>query len=213
MKYKFKTLIINLITAPIVDFSGTSQTVIFQTPLKQLQVAEPTGALTQYEKSVGEAAKLTPAQIKQLLSLDRNNSKNMRVKIIVPTYIPSGFRVNSLETRDVPGFGPDYIIAYHNPNNNSCFYIRGGFEMPIGDEPTELNTIKIYSPALGSVLLLSTEFNRLNQENFIRFEPLQIVKGQNSYSFESPSNVEEARCNAVRYPLAIKIVESLQYLN
>lgn len=59
MKYKLKTLIITLITAPIVGFSEASQTVIFQTPLKQLQVAESTGVLTQYQKSVGEAAKLT----------------------------------------------------------------------------------------------------------------------------------------------------------
>ncbi len=127
--------------------------------------------------------------------------------IIVPTYIPSGFRlsdfsVSSFHGADGPG---GYSIEYSN-NLGQCFSLiteTGG----LGAGTEDYQSVEVYSPALGTVKVGYTEFS---QYSSAPETILWVSQGKISYMFTSPAGDCE---QTVSFAEAAKIVESLNYLN
>lgn len=211
----------------ISKFEVTEPTV----PPNQALASDTTGDPIQSQKSVGEAAKLTPAQVEELLSVEKLKSyerlrskKEVKAKFVVPTYIPHGFQVDILRTRYNQNLGGRYQIIYRN-SSNSCFGIEGGIPEPIGDEPTSYDTTgEVWSPALGKIVLGYTSFRKRSNLSFIGFKGPKdsVIKNNNDYIFSSPvlsvysqqggwERIPE--CGTITFQEAVKIVESLQYLN
>ena len=181
--------------------------------------------------SIGEKAKLTPAQVKKLIEMEKRKAykglgskKEIKTKFVLPTYTPSGFNVNYLITRYYEKLGGVYEIVYCN-SSKSCFLIGGGAPVPIGDPPINYETIrKISSPALGKVELGYVNFDKKNNITHIGFTGSldRFWNNNNEYTFTSsvgsvispdggygnfPNN------KTISLNEAVKIVESLQYMN
>ncbi|WP_017721568.1 hypothetical protein [Kamptonema formosum] len=188
---------------------------LLQKEFGSAEVGEPTVIKTKppSSQSVANAAQLTSEQVEQLIALDKNNAQGIDVKIIVPTYIPAGFQAYRVEAED-GHFGPNYSVTYRNYSNNTCFTMTGasgGF----GAEPTNYQTVEVNSPALGRVTIEYTNFNQTFKRPYIGFKDFEtaIVEGSQLYLF-SPYNSRTDGCsNIISFQEAVKVVESLQYLN
>ena len=159
------------------------------------------------------AAKLSYQQVNKLLALDKSNPRGIELKIVLPTYIPIDFEAEITEINEYSIAAPSYTVGYFNKNNNSCFEISaasGGF----GAAAEDFEIIMVNSKALGSVELGFTQFDNLTNQpriGFHQFTVPGIIPSQQQYSFWSP--VSNAKCNAISFQEAAKIVESLGYLN
>lgn len=142
---------------------------------------------------------LNSAQISKL--------KKLGIKIAVPTYIPSGFRVANVRT-DNSNSGPEYTILYRNANN-SCFAIEsvhGG----VGDVDAEFN-LPINSPVFGkSNLFYDKQDGGKNRSLMVAWMEKngQFYRLAGLGAMNWPSN-----CRNIAPQQAVRITESLQYLN
>ncbi|QYO62058.1 protein-L-isoaspartate(D-aspartate) O-methyltransferase [Leptolyngbya sp. 7M] len=165
------------------------------------------------EPEKATAAKLSSQEKDELLAIDQNNYKNIPVKIVLPTYVPDGFKVEEVAVNDDKRFGPSYSIIYFDENNN-CFEVSGasgGFGA--GAEDFEILTVN--SKALGNVELGYTQFDQVKNQpriGFNQFTVPGVIPSDQQYSFWSPGTVN-SQCNAIELQEAAKIVESLDYLN
>lgn len=151
---------------------------------------------------------LSEDQKRQLLSIDGNNPLGIAVKIVLPDYVPEGFEVAYIDTEYETG----YTVVYADDNNN-CFKIGGYSDLGAGGEDFEI--IEVESRALGLVRLGFTQTANMSDPAFIAFEytvPGKIASRQ-EYNFSSPSQELDYECNAIEVEEAVKIVESLDYLN
>lgn len=174
------------------------------------------------KESIAQAAKLNSTQAQQLISINNKVKEHeTKVLVVLPTYIPSGFRVNifrvEYQHHPDPRFtGPRYEIVYRN-SSNSCFIIGGGPVTPAGDAPIEYNTItEISSPAFGKVSLGYTDFDRYIGHGHLGFTEsgYRIFKNENEYIFASPIEMfHPINCRMIGVQEAVKIVNSFQVLN
>ncbi len=159
------------------------------------------------------AARLSIQQKNELLAVDSNNALGIPVKIVIPTYVPNGFEIRSFIVEDDPAFGPSYGIIYTS-DDNRCFEISaasGGFGA--GAEDFELVTVN--SKALGRVELGYTQFDSVTSQpriGFNNFSVPGVPAGRQEYTFWSPKDGDTS-CQAIEFQEAVKIVESLDYLN
>jgi len=142
---------------------------------------------------------LNSAQISKL--------KKLRIKIAVPTYIPSGFRVANVRT-DNSNSGPEYTILYRNANN-SCFAIEsvhGG----VGDIDAEFN-LPINSPLFGkSTLFYEKQDGGKNRSLMVAW----MEKNDQFYRLAGLGAMNwPSTCRNIVPQQAVRITESLQYLN
>lgn len=211
---KSQTVITGLILGFLLGCSETQNPPITQpTPTHPVLSTQSTNEFESFTdpQSIAEAALLTPEQVKQLVAMDGNNSKDIEFKVIVPTYIPAGFKVEKVETLDRPGGpgGPAYQITYRN-SRNACFSVSatsGGW----GSGPGEQHSFEVNPPALGKLLLGYTEFFRSVRRPSISFQGAPIIKGKQGYFFNSPAI--DRKCDVIEIQDGIKIANSLQYLN
>jgi len=160
--------------------------------------------------SVAESSQLNSVQVKQLVSLDKNNTKRLALKVIVPTYIPPGFQIDEFKAEE-DFYGPTYTIKYRN-SSNSCFEISSNFG-GWGGEPTDYHNVEVSSPVLGKVILEYKDFEQ-NHKSYVGFKNTPVVIGKQGYFFQSPFGIGTSyQCNSISPQEAVKIVESLQYLN
>lgn len=175
---------------------------------------------TPYEMKVAPSelrnlAKLNDSQVQELLSMNRNNQRNINFKPIVPTYVPEGFEIRNVSVEDDRRWGPSYGILYKN-NNNFCFSI-GGESGGFGDGPRDYQPIEVISPALGKVILEYTENHRDRTQSSLGTSLVYggVLGSQQAYGLGSgpPRRVGDQECRSISIQEAVKIVESLQYLN
>jgi hypothetical protein len=172
--------------------------------------------------AIGKAAKLTPAQVEELIEIEKRKAykglgskEEVQAKFVLPTYLPPGFNVSHFRTKYNGKLGGRYEIVYCN-SSKFCFLIEGGIPEPMGDEPISYETIKdISSLALGKVELGYANYDRTNNKPHIGFTGSldRFIKDNNDYIFQSPSRIYVGNNTAISMSEAIKIVESLQYLN
>lgn len=163
-------------------------------------------------ESKASLANLSLSQAQELLSLDKNNRGGIDMKIVLPTYVPTGYRVKKfLAERDRSIAAPHYEIVYANDLGN-CFEISaasGGF----GANAVDFESVTVNSKALGTVELSFTQFDSVTDQDRIGLKEMNvegIIPSDQRYSFWSPGNNE---CETIDFQEAVKIVESLDYLN
>jgi hypothetical protein len=176
--------------------------------------------------SIGKAAQLTPNQVKQLRSIIFQDilGKKHKIEAIVPTYIPTGFKLSGFEVFDGNSErSVGYEMIYRNASN-SCFSISA-FSLGAGAGPPFVtkNLKEVNSPALGKVIIGYTDFDKTYNYPYIAanlsHSPLtsdsrDFGSSRWGYSFRSPHNLADAVpvCNTISLVEAVKIVESLSYL-
>jgi len=151
--------------------------------------------------TVAEMAQLTPNHVQELMLLAEQAEKKepgRKFRIIVPTYIPSGFQVISVETNSTVRIGyPSYDIKYQDSNSGACFSvsgISGGF----GGAVEFIQTAKVLSESLGIVVVSissPSETSKLSQIN-LRDQP--IIRNDRAYSFNSGYD-REYNCTTMNF--------------
>ncbi len=163
------------------------------------------------EAYIGKSAQLTTTQIAQLKYIDNFRfGGKFNFKVLLPTRIPPGFQLENFEASQRRG-EVNYKISYRNRQNNSCFYIQGSTGSG-GDMGTGYDTVEVFAPAFGRVILDHTNFDRARKSGYIGFSSYFISREKTSYSFYSPGNRKNA-CNSMQIQEAVKVVQSFQYLN
>lgn len=161
--------------------------------------------------AIGKAAKLTTQEVEKLVSLEKSDlvlkdklkMERLKLKAIVPTYIPPGFKVKKLYPWKDSN-NSYYRIEYSN-SSDSRFEIASACCF-CGDEPLGYKEIEVNSKKLGKIIVAYTYFdNDINKSHLVCATGILYNKNTNrEYSFSTETiNIREA----------IKIVESLQYLN
>ena len=160
--------------------------------------------------TIAEAAKLSSDQVQSLLGLAKQAKRNepgRDFRIIVPTYIPSGFAVQAVDTDARTGkIGrPSYNVQYQNSNTGCSFSIQG-LSGGAGDGMSDHQEVKAFSEALGIVVLAVMKSDRRSGSSSVRLlnQP-HLVHGR-GYYFSSGCK------NSLNVPETIKVVESLQYI-
>jgi len=176
--------------------------------------------------NVAKAAGLSANQTKNLEILKkyksfRNPPNKYYYPIVLPTYIPSGFRIDKFEVANNSYL---YDIVYKD-NNNYCFLIEA-FETSQGGAAGWYSYIEgIDASDIGNNIALGyTEFNKSTNTNQILVNFTlsaelsaedQTTLGYTSYRLASPIHIlgEKDDCEAISVKEAVKIVKSLQFLN
>jgi hypothetical protein len=161
--------------------------------------------------SVGSAAKLTSEQINQLLSIQQK-----QFKVIVPTYIPSGFKVEKFNANKNPAKNHNtYEIVYRNPNG-LCFKVSGK-SYPYGGDPGIYETIDFTSPLFGKKDI--HYFDSDQESDFQVITLAAIPPGrfeETRFEFTSTSNTSYMAPNCSKQLISLQtvkeILKSLQYL-
>ncbi|MEG3977988.1 hypothetical protein QT970_25715 [Microcoleus sp. herbarium8] len=157
----------------------------------------------------------------QLSQTQTNQLKSLGTKVAIPSYVPAGFQVASVQVKPCPSgvrrFCPNYAIIYRNPNN-SCFAIEstgGG----IGDMPsTDLEgSYPVNNSILGkSAVLKYRENPRLSGPtltgSWMGKGPFYRFTGAGSPLFLNTAPPELSNCKDISPQEAVRVWESLRYL-
>lgn len=157
----------------------------------------------------------------QLSEKQTNQLKSLGVKVAIPSYIPPGFQVASVQVKPCPSgvrrFCPDYAIIYRN-SNNSCFAIEstgGG----IGDMPSAdlERSYPVNNSILGKSAVLKYRKNdRLSDPTLIGSwmgeGPFYRFTGAGSRLFLRTVAPELSNCSDISSQEAVRVSESLGYL-
>lgn len=180
--------------------------------------------VTDLSESIHKSANLNQKQVDQLLSMpqiklrkligDSEEVIKFTLGVLVPTYLPDGFRIDEFNVSD-----NSYYIFYQN-SNNQCFVLEG-FPVPaIGDEPTGFDMVEAQSPILGRVALEYTDTDWIDGSSYVGNPGPYFTSGNfHAYTFKSPgsrlfnSPKYEQKCNSISVQEAVNVVESLRYLN
>jgi len=161
---------------------------------------------------VGEKARLSEQQIQDLLAIDVHSDIGITVDILVPTYVPEGYEVQSIDAfrqgEDEWGFAPSYEIVYRSPND-SCFRVNG-VTLTGGAGAEDVQYAEALSPILGKVTLMYIDFVQERNGPFLNLKYFSYPTrfgGSQLYDFGSADCTDTLSLNE-----AVKVVESLQYL-
>ncbi len=165
-------------------------------------------------QDIATLAKLTLSQVKKLVDLDKKKIENSQLRVILPSYIPSEFRVDKVEVLNTD-LEANYTIIYRNLNN-FCFYIKNSisgkkagqhyFLLETARYRSGRETIYINSSVIGYGYLDIYNYGNISTNPSISLVSLQNI----GFKFESPCTKND---RAITTSKAVKIVESLQYLN
>jgi len=193
-------------------------------------IVEGTGQPKAFRKDVIQAARLTPEQVDQLdTKVGTGNDFAKGSVVVIPTYVPDDFqivdfRVSSYDFRRFFGrkalnnykqdFAGIYDISYASAEGY-CFSITGGAMTPVGDSPSNFSKIiKLATPALGDVEIGYDVFDKGDEIRSIGLHYYKIGRGSNEYQFSfTNSSSGRATCKIMKLKDAIRIVQSLQFMN
>lgn len=169
--------------------------------------------------AVAEASQLIKSQqFSGFIKFLEQSFENVELNAIVPTYIPTGFKINDLAFTSNDAYNESYIyyrVSYGN-SLGSCFEVSGT-SMRGGAGVGDIETLEVYAPALGEVTIMYVKSDRENQPPWMSIEPIQksgIIPTNILYSFGSVTKQENPDCRTtLSMTEAAKVVESLQYLN
>ena len=213
-----------------------SQTGVPQSPETEIAI-KPTGDVKPKTKkingsskisnsadSIGKSAKLTPAQVKSLISAensqnppaDKSNIKPQKSRTILPTYVPPGFKVEEFQINPCDlGRGKSnrytYRITYRNSSKISFNISNYLVCTDGGADPGDVKTIEINSNKFDKVTMNYTAFDKFRNSPYVNGEissPEPDIPGafRMLLFFEYYSN-------SLNLAEATKIMESMEYLN
>jgi len=191
---------------------------ITPSPIKSL---EPSVSPIESGITIAEAAHLAPSQVQELMSFAQKTEQLQRgrkFKIIVPTYIPSGFQVNKIDLKvdDSPRAWSSYTISYKNPNSGECFSIDGS-SGGSGAGDYNIQNIKVFSEALGIVTLSVISFDKVLTSPKITLKNASgsdgpIERNERGYMFGSSGSGGQ-NCEVLDTQEAVKVLQSLQAIS
>ncbi|NES68376.1 MAG: hypothetical protein F6K24_25655 [Okeania sp. SIO2D1] len=165
-------------------------------------------------QDIARLAKLNPVQVEKLVDLDNKKIENSQLRVILPSYIPSEFRVDKVEVVNTD-LEANYKIIYRNLNN-FCFYLQNNisgkkagqhyFLLETAKSRSGVETIYINSSVIGNAYLDIYNYGNISTNPSISLVSLQNI----GFKFESPCSKND---QAITTSKAVKILESLQYLN
>lgn len=149
---------------------------------------------------------LTSAQIQKLNLLG--------LRIAVPTYLPTGFRASSVEIKPgrAPG-RPGYTISYRG-SDNTCFAInsgRGRLGSP-SMEGFQTFPINALFPGRGTMYYGRSVNSSQDSSPSLFSSPIEARDGR-WYAFQGAGSRELSGCKNISPQEAVRVIESLQYLN
>jgi hypothetical protein len=151
-------------------------------------------------------AGLTLQEAQEFIDVFEKHMPEVADYIVIPSYVPANFKVETYgvdENRD-----KNFSISYIGPSNQ-CFLIYA-FSGPAGGGPESIEIIPVVSKALGSTEVFYTEFDSRYNDSLIQLIDADgIIASPQKYYFQSPNG----NCEAVDINEAVKIIESLIYLN
>lgn len=180
-------------------------------------------------ESISKLTKLSKNQVKKLLSIhgkqitdtqvNPKEKRMMKFRVIVPTYLPEGFKVANFEI-----YNPDeliytharyphrYIIDYRS-HNDICFGFRAD-NGQWGDMSSGLERVKISSTIFGDATLERVNFDTRSPE-FGQFRKDVLHPFKITYSMAGGSGgvPSLSGCRAdLPFNEAVKIVKSMKYI-
>jgi hypothetical protein len=176
-------------------------------------------------ESIAKVALLSPEQVQQLLDLEKSTmfyakgrSKDIevgKVKALVPTYIPSGFKLTEfsrISSTPKSEYDQRYKLRYESSIGES--FEIANFEM-LGDGPAFIKDAgRIEHPLLGQIRLWYTQRDRMGSTRELSFQAPYTLFYQGKgtgYYFYSGGRLEKSKI--VNMEEAIRIVNSLKPLN
>ncbi|MEM6450338.1 MAG: hypothetical protein AAF703_08500 [Cyanobacteria bacterium P01_D01_bin.105] len=174
-------------------------------------------------ESLLKGSQLNPAQAEKLMTVEGGRVQGGEngdgiFRVVLPGYVPNGFKLTDFSFGDRKSesgahiIGLEYFLTYED-SNNACF--RVGAYVPPAGLPFGVETIEVYSPTLGKLLLNYTEFDEYSNQPKIELDSFSHLPGGYVYDFASPDAplYDEANCNTMELEEAVKVVKSLEYLN
>jgi hypothetical protein len=160
------------------------------------------------QQEVAQASQLEPDQVEALLEVDKNNPRSFEFKIVVPTYIPDGFQLVSLDLDNGQGVGdPSYELLYRH-RDGRCFSLKaisGG----LGAGAADGEIIQADSLILGQVNIILLKHDRIPGDLIMMWPTPSKILGAQYYQFTSGRECKQV----ISLAESKKIVESLRYLN
>ena len=182
-------------------------------------------------ESLLKVSQLNSAQVEKLMTVEGaivqgGEIRDSIFRVVLPGYIPSGFKLTKFSFKDpnlesgVDSNELGYSLTYKD-SNNICFRVgafasRSTVSPPIPpSHPLRVETIEAYSPIFGKLRLNYTGFDEYSNPSKIELDSLRHSSGGYVYDFASRKRLlySEANCNTMELEEAVKVVESLQYLN
>ncbi len=176
-------------------------------------------------QDIATLAKLTPSQVEKLVNLDKKKRvrldngelEDREFRVLVPTYLPPGFKVDELITNDNEYGDGFYHISYGN-SNNLCFSIWSSkplVELIFNSEDMQTFYKDVNLPGIGKAELRTHEPHRVSIHSTIWAEIWPEVSHEGyGFIFGSPCfGKEKKEKKTITFQEAVKIVKSLQYLN
>lgn len=157
----------------------------------------------------------------QLSDKQTNQLKSLGVKIAIPSYVPAGFQVASVQVKPCPSgvrrFCPDYAITYRN-SNNSCFAIESAGGGIGGLPPVDLQQeYPVNNPILGKSVVLKYPKSRVPSGltligDWMGKGPFYRFTGAGSRLVIGTAVTELSNCSDISPQEAVRVSESLRYL-
>lgn len=169
-----------------------------------LSLASLLGSLPENAIAASAAHGLNASQIGRI--------RGMGLKVLVPGYLPAGFKYLQLDEgmteADENRQTPFYRLVYQGPKNQS-FYICGGETCSWGADNTWAQTRKAVKHSLFSRLTLF----RYVSENKVSYNTAHemSLKGGGNYEYGSPENLESGQ-SALPEAENLKVINGLKLL-
>ncbi len=172
--------------------------------------------------AIGNSAKLTDSELEQLISLDktkisRDGNRKHTFRVVLPTYIPDGFKVDGFIVREDHKHGHSYEIRYRN-QNNTCFGLKAD-NGQWGGPVAESETLEVLSQSLGLVILRHSSLDQISNSylDFRKDLPSPQSSPKTAYSFWSITGskyyTDNYKCKfSLSLQEGVHVIESLQYL-
>lgn len=107
-------------------------------------------------------------QLKELKALIGNNNRDkIDFKVVLPTYLPNGYKVHQFSAVNNTQYSIHYEITYCN-FNKQCLILRAD-NGQWGNGPLGFSKLEIPSPALGDITLEYVEADNLSISSFATF--------------------------------------------
>lgn len=160
---------------------------------------------------VKESSKLSSQEIESLNSTHLDGEFGVNFNVVVPTYIPNGYKIESFEVHEKKDlksfFDPRYSVKYQN-SSGSCFYISGSSGQG-GAGADEVQYVDVDSTVFGKVTLMYIEFSRDLDGSFLSFRNEQTASQWGSSQLYTFSGCRDT----LSLSEAVQVVESMAYLN
>jgi hypothetical protein len=139
--------------------------------------------------------------------------KNLGLKLVVPGYLPAGFKLTKFEADKSSGADdklvPFYNLIYRGPGQQE-FYLCGGQTCSWGADNTGAAKVAVSNPLFSPLTLFRYKKNAVFSYNTAH---AMTLKGGTNYEYGSPyADADETKMSPVSEAESAKIIQGLKLL-